>query len=164
MRVGIYPGTFDPITNGHLDLVRRSSRVVDRLIVAVSNRSPKSPIFTVEERLEMIRRSLDGRAGVETEAFDGLLVDYAERRGAAVIIRGLRALTDFEYEFQMALMNKQLNPDIEVLFMVPDVSFTYLSSTLVREVVELGGDVSDLVPPFVSRKLKERFPGEGSHG
>jgi pantetheine-phosphate adenylyltransferase len=156
LRRGIYPGTFDPITNGHLDLIRRSFKVVDRLIVGVSRSTPKSPFFSIDERVEMIRKSVDRGMPVEVEAFEGLLVDFAARKKASVIIRGLRALSDFEYEFQMALMNKQLNKEIEVLFMVPDVSFTYLSSTIVREVVELGGDVSDLVPKPVLSMLRER--------
>jgi len=158
LRLGIYPGTFDPITNGHLDLIKRSFKVVDKLIVAVSQYSPKSQIFSIEERVDMIRKSVDIDMPVEVEVFDGLLVDFVAGKGASVIIRGLRALSDFEYEFQMALMNKQLNKDIEVIFMVPDVSFTYLSSTIVREVVELGGDVSDLVPEPVLKRLRERFP------
>lgn len=158
MRLGIYPGTFDPITNGHLDLIKRSFKVVDKLIVAVSRSSPKSPMFSVEERVDMIRESIDAGKRVEVEVFDGLLVDFVASKEASVIIRGLRALSDFEYEFQMALMNKQLNKDIEVIFMVPDVSFTYLSSTIVREVVELGGDVSDLVPEPVLKRLRERYP------
>ncbi len=157
MRLGIYPGTFDPITNGHLDLIHRSFKVVDKLIVGVSKSSPKSPIFSIEDRVEMIEKSIDPAWPVTVEVFDGLLVDFVARRKASVIIRGLRALSDFEYEFQMALMNKNLNPDVEVIFMVPDVSFTYLSSTIVREVVESGGEVSRLVPPIVWKKLKERF-------
>jgi len=157
LRLGVYPGTFDPLTNGHLDLIRRSLKVVDDLIVAISRSSPKNPIFSVEERVQMIEDSIGGRLPVKVEVFDGLLVDFAAAKGASVIIRGLRALSDFEYEFQMALMNKQLNPDIEIIFMVPDVSFTFLSSTIVREVVQLGGDVSDLVPAPVWRKLKERY-------
>jgi pantetheine-phosphate adenylyltransferase len=158
LRLGIYPGTFDPITNGHLDLIKRSFKVVDKLVVAVSRYSPKSPIFSIEERVDMIRKSIDDDMPVEVEVFDGLLVDFVASKAASVIIRGLRALSDFEYEFQMALMNKQLNKEIEVIFMVPDVSFTYLSSTIVREVVELGGDVSDLVPESVLKRLRERFP------
>jgi len=159
LRIGIYPGTFDPITNGHLDLIRRSLRVVDSLIVAISRNTWKSPVFSVEERVEMATESLNPEMPVTVEAFDGLLVDYVASKNASVIIRGLRALSDFEYEFQMALMNKQLNKEIEVIFMVPDVSYTFLSSTLVREVVELGGNVSELVPGAVLRRLKERYPG-----
>ena len=159
MRIGIYPGTFDPITHGHLDLIRRSFRIVDSLIVAISHTTWKSPLFSIEERIEMISESIHPDMPVTVEAFDGLLVDYVARKKASVIIRGLRALSDFEYEFQMALMNKQLNKDIEVIFMVPDVSFTFLSSTIVKEVVELGGDVSDLVPGPVLNRLKERYPG-----
>jgi pantetheine-phosphate adenylyltransferase len=159
LRLGIYPGTFDPITNGHLDLIKRSFKVVDKLIVAVSRHSPKSPVFSIEERVDMIRKSIDARVPVEVEVFDGLLVDFVASKKASVIIRGLRALSDFEYEFQMALMNKQLNKEVEVIFMVPDVSFTFLSSTLVREVVELGGNVSDLVPEPVWKKLREKYPG-----
>jgi len=158
LRLGVYPGTFDPITNGHLDLIRRSFKVVDRLIVGVSRATPKSPLFSVEDRVKMIKSSINSGLSVEVEAFDGLLVDYVASRNASVIIRGLRALSDFEYEFQMALMNKQLNKDVEVIFMVPDVAFTYLSSTIVREVVELGGDVSELVPDAVFKRLRSLYP------
>ncbi len=159
MRIGIYPGTFDPITYGHLDLIRRSFKVVDSLIVAISRTTWKTPIFSIEERIEMASESINPDMPVTVEAFEGLLVDYVARKNASVIIRGLRALSDFEYEFQMALMNKQLNKEIEVIFMVPDVSFTFLSSTIVKEVVELGGDVSDLVPGPVLKRLKEKYPG-----
>jgi pantetheine-phosphate adenylyltransferase len=159
LRIGIYPGTFDPITYGHLDLIRRSFKVVDSLIVAISRTTWKTPIFSIEERIEMASESINPDMPVTVEAFEGLLVDYVARKNASVIIRGLRALSDFEYEFQMALMNKQLNKEIEVIFMVPDVSFTFLSSTIVKEVVELGGDVSDLVPGPVLKRLKEKYPG-----
>ncbi len=159
MSIGIYPGTFDPITYGHLDLIRRSFKVVDSLIVAISRSTWKTPVFSIEERIEMISESVNPDMPVTVEAFEGLLVDYVARKNASVIIRGLRALSDFEYEFQMALMNKQLNKEIEVIFMVPDVSFTFLSSTIVKEVVELGGDVSDLVPEPVLKRLKKKYPG-----
>lgn len=157
MRIGIYPGTFDPVTMGHLDIIRRSTSLVDQLIVAVVGSSPKNSIFTIQERMEMIRESLPPELNITVEDLDGLLVDFAHRKKANVIIRGLRALSDFEYEFQMALMNRRLEPELEVIFMVPDISYIYLSASLVREVAELGGDIDTLVPPAANMKLKEKF-------
>jgi pantetheine-phosphate adenylyltransferase len=155
-RVGIYPGSFDPITRGHEDLIRRSLAFVDRVVVAVAINVAKQPLFTVEERLGLIREAVDdGR--VDVQAFEGLLVDFARRAGAAVIVRGLRAVSDFEYEFQMALMNRTLAPGIETVFLVPSFDLTYLSSSLVREVARFGGDVTALVHPAVQRALKQKY-------
>jgi pantetheine-phosphate adenylyltransferase len=158
-RVAIYPGSFDPITNGHADLIRRSLQFVDRLIVAVAVNGSKAPMFTVEERLQMITEVVKGEGRVEAHSFTGLLADYARASGATLVVRGLRAISDFEYEFQMALMNRQLHDGLETVFMVPAVHLTYLSSSLVREVARLGGDVSALVHPVVlkafQRKLKQ---------
>ena len=163
MKIGIYPGTFDPITLGHLDIIQRSVRLVDKLIIAVVESSIKNTTFSAAERAEMIRDSLAEQGlDLEVEVFDGLLVDFAHKKGAVVIFRGLRAVSDFEYEFQMALMNKKLAPDVEEVFMAPDQRYIYLSSSLVREVAGFGGDVSDLVTRTVEKKLAGRF-GNG-HG
>jgi pantetheine-phosphate adenylyltransferase len=157
--VAIYPGSFDPITNGHVDLVKRTLRVFDKVVVAIATNPDKDhSLFTVKERLQMIHEvfaDLQGR--VEADSFQGLLVDYAEGRGSKVIIRGLRAVSDFEYEFQMALMNRRLKPKLETLFLMTGESEFYTSSRLVKEVVSLGGDVSGLVPDNVLKKLQEKF-------
>lgn len=157
--IAIYPGSFDPITNGHVDLVRRTLRVFDKVIVAIATNPDKDhSLFTVAERLEMITGAFaDTQGRVVADSFQGLLVDYAERKGSTVIIRGLRAVSDFEYEFQMAMMNHRLKPQLETLFMMTGESEFYTSSRLVKEVVSLGGDVSGLVPDIVLRKLKEKF-------
>jgi pantetheine-phosphate adenylyltransferase len=155
-RIGIYPGSFDPVTRGHEDLIRRSLGFVDRVVVAVAINIAKQPLFTKDERLDLIRETVkDDR--VEVQAFDGLLVDFARSVGASVIVRGLRAVSDFEYEFQMALMNRNLAPGIETVFLVPAFDLTYLSSSLVREVARFGGDVSALVHPVVQRALKQKY-------
>ena len=153
----VYPGSFDPITNGHVDLIRRASGVFDHIVVAVLRNLEKQALFTVEERLDLLRQSLADLPGVEVDSFDGLLVDYVRKIGAHHILRGLRALSDFEYEFQMALMNQRLAPDIETVFLMPREEFTFLSSRLVREVAHLGGPVEGLVPPPVAARLKERL-------
>lgn|SRR5512135_236234 len=157
--VAIYPGSFDPITNGHVDLVKRTLRVFDKVIVAIATNPDKDhSLFSVEERLRMIDEvfaSLQGR--VQADSFQGLLVEYAERKNSKVIIRGLRAVSDFEYEFQMAMMNRRLKPQLETLFMMTGESEFYTSSRLVKEVVSLGGNVSGLVPDNVLRKLQEKF-------
>ncbi|MEO8225860.1 MAG: pantetheine-phosphate adenylyltransferase [Gemmatimonadota bacterium] len=156
-RIAIYPGSFDPPTRGHEDLVRRSLRLADRVIVAVAANSSKQPVFTVAERLDMLREACGDDSRVSFETFEGLLAEFAEHVGATMIVRGLRAVSDFEYEFQMALMNRQLHPALETVFLVPAVDLTYLSSSLVREVARYGGDVSALVHPSVSAALTRRF-------
>ena len=155
--VAIYPGSFDPITNGHRDLIARGSRVVDRLIVAVLRNESKQALFSVEERLEMVREVARPFGNVEVESFDGLLVDYAASRGAKLILRGIRAISDYEYELQMALMNRHLRPELETAFLMAGEGYSYLSSQLVKEVASLGGDVSALVPPAVEARLKARL-------
>jgi pantetheine-phosphate adenylyltransferase len=158
-RIAVYPGSFDPPTKGHEDLVRRSLALADRLIVAVAVNALKQPLFSVEERLEMLRAAIGDDSRVSFQSFDGLLAEFAKRVGASVIVRGLRAVSDFEYEFQMALMNRQLHPSLETVFLVPAVDLTYLSSSLVREVAKFGGDVSPLVHPVVAKALARRFRG-----
>ena len=153
----IYPGTFDPPTNGHLDLIARASRIVDELVVAVLRNSQKgTPLFTVPERVEMLREATAGLANVSVTMFDGLLVDFARQQGAKAVLRGIRAISDYEYEMQMAMMNRKLDPELETLFMMPAERYTYVSSRLIKGVFELGGDVSTLVPANVMARLQAR--------
>ena len=156
-RIAVYPGSFDPLTKGHEDLVRRSLALADRLIVAVAVNVGKQPLFSVEERLDMLRTAVGDDQRVSFQSFDGLLAEFAKKVGATIIVRGLRAVSDFEYEFQMALMNRQLHPSLETVFLVPAVDLTYLSSSLVREVARFGGDVSPMVHPVVATALTRRF-------
>jgi pantetheine-phosphate adenylyltransferase len=155
-RIAVYPGSFDPVTKGHEDLIRRSLEFVDQLIVAVAVNASKQPLFSLEERVALIRQAVPDKR-VDVQSFEGLLAEFAKRVGAKVIIRGLRAVSDFEYEFQMALMNRNLAPEIETVFLVPAFDLTYLSSSLVREVARFGGDVSQLVHPAVQQALKRKF-------
>ena len=158
-KVAIYAGSFDPITRGHEDLVRRSLEFVDRLVVAVATNVTKQPLFSAEERIELIRAAVGDDERIEIRQFDGLLVDFARLVGARLLIRGLRAVADFEYEFQMALMNRHLSPEIETVFMVPSLETTYISSSLVRQVAHFRGDVDGLVHPAVASALARRFGG-----
>ena len=158
MRVAVYPGSFDPLTNGHLDIIRRATHLFDRIVVAVLENEGKSPLFTVTERMELINQCIAGIPGVEVHSFSGLLVDFMMRMKANVVVRGIRAVSDYEYELQMALMNRELNPTVETIFMLPAVEFTYVSSRLVKEVFRLGGDVARLVPPPVLESLRARLP------
>jgi len=153
----VYPGTFDPITNGHLDIIGRGVSLFDEIIVALLKNADKEPLFSLEERLEVVTGVVKRFPNVRVETFDGLLIDYARSRGARAIVRGLRALSDFEYEFQMALMNRRLGPDLETVFMMPSEAYSYVSSRLVKEVVGLGGDVTGLVPQEVLDRLKARY-------
>lgn len=157
--IAVYPGSFDPITNGHLDLIERGARLFERLIVAILRNEAKRPLFTVEERLEMARAVLSGYPGVEVDSFGGLLVEYAAARGASVILRGIRAISDYEYELQMALMNRRLAPGIETVFLMAGEAYSFISARLVKEVIALGGDVSGLVPPLVEERLRCRLAG-----
>ena len=155
-RVAVYPGTFDPLTNGHVDIIQRGAAIFDRIIVAILVNPAKSPLFTVNERMEMAREVFSDQPGVEIDSFQGLLVDYAERRQADVIVRGLRAISDFEFEMQMALMNRHLSSSIETVFMMPAESYTYVSSRLVKEIFALGGSVTGLVPALVETQLAQQ--------
>jgi len=155
--VAVYPGSFDPLTNGHLDIITRASKFVDKLIVAVLNNSAKSPMFSLEERLYMLKEACAGINNVEFTSFSGLLIEFADSVNANVIIRGLRAVTDFEYEFQMALTNKILGPGVETLFMTTSTQYLYLSSSIVKEVAVLGGDVESMIPACIADKLMTKI-------
>ena len=152
----VYPGTFDPVTYGHIDLMKRALRMCDEIIVAISDNPAKEPLFTFEERKEFIEDSISHLAGVTVEYFDTLLVDYMKERGASLVVRGVRAISDFEYEFQMALMNRALNQEIETVFLIPNERYSFVSSRLIKEVAAFGGDVSHLVPPSVAEALRQR--------
>jgi len=154
--VAIYPGSFDPVTNGHLDLIARGARIFERLVVAVLQNLEKSPLFSAPERADMLREVTREWPNVEVDLFDGLLVDYVRRRNAQVILRGIRAISDYEYEFQMALMNRRLEPNVETVFMMPAEKYSYLSSRIVREVAQLGGSIEGLVPPLVVERLRSK--------
>jgi pantetheine-phosphate adenylyltransferase len=152
--VAIYPGSFDPMTNGHLDLIERGSKLFDRLIVSILRNESKQPLFTVEERMEMLHEVVQGYPNVEVDSFHGLLVDYAAEKGAGVLLRGIRAISDYEYELQMALMNRRLRPELETVFMMSGEAYSFISSRLVKEVFRLGGNISGLVPPSVELRLR----------
>ena len=156
-KVAVYPGSFDPITNGHLDVIRRAASMFDRVIVAVAHNSGKAPLFVVRERLALTRQAVRRVRNVTVDAFGGLLVTYVRRKHAQVVVRGLRAVSDFEFEFQMALMNRKLEPRVETIFLMPKDEYTFLSSGLVKEIAELGGDVSEFVPLAVERALRSKL-------
>ena len=156
-KVAVYPGTFDPITNGHLSIVTRALKIFDRLIIAILNNPNKAPLFTLQERIDMIGEVLKDRPEITVDSFDGLLVDYVVHMKTNVILRGLRALSDFEYEFQMALMNRKLNREVQSVFLMTDYKWFYTSSTIIKEAASLNGDINGLVPAIVSRKLREKF-------
>ena len=157
MKIGIYPGTFDPITHGHTDIITRSLRVFDKVVVAVAPNPSKHPLFNLAERLEMVKLVMSDLGQVEVPAFEGLLVDYVERSGAHAIIRGLRAISDFEHEFQMALINRRLAKQVETVFLMPSEEYSYLSSTIIKDVANHGGALTDFLHPEISRRLKERI-------
>mgnify|MGYP000943597828 FL=1 len=161
MRIAVYPGSFDPMTNGHVDLVRRGCHIFDRVLVAVLCNTEKAPLFTVDERIRMTREVFRREPKVKVKAFSGLLVDFLRSEKTNIVLRGLRVVSDFEYEFQMALMNRRLDPEVETVFLTPKEELSYLSSRLVKEVHRLGGDVSPLVPPLVYRELRKKLPNGG---
>jgi pantetheine-phosphate adenylyltransferase len=152
-RVAIYPGSFDPLTSGHVDIIERGARIFDQIIVAILVNAEKTPLFSESERVSIIRDVFNGQPNVRVDTFNGLLVEYAQRQQATILVRGLRAVSDFEYEFQMALMNRHLAPGLETVFMMPDEKYTYISSRLIKEVFSLGGEVTGLVPPIVEDRL-----------
>ena len=156
-KIAVYPGSFDPITNGHLDIVHRALEFVDELIIAILVNPEKQPLFTVKERIELIKKVIPVNHRIKIDQFHGLLVDYAEKRNARIILRGLRAVSDFDYEYQMALMNRRLAPEIETVFLVPAEQYTYVSSRLVKEIAYLGGTIKGLVPDVVEKKMRARF-------
>jgi pantetheine-phosphate adenylyltransferase len=156
--IAIYPGSFDPVTNGHLDLIERGEKMFDKLIVAVLKNVDKEPLFSLDERIDMLREVTKQWESVEIDVFQGLLVEYARKRGAAVILRGIRAVSDYEYELQMALMNRKLEPRLETVFMLPGETYSYLSAKLVREIAHLGGPLTGLVPPTVEKRLRAKVP------
>jgi pantetheine-phosphate adenylyltransferase len=155
----IYPGSFDPLTNGHLDLIARAAKIFDHLVVAILRNSSKNPLFSVEERVAMLTEGTAEFANVSVATFDGLLVDFAQEQRAQAVVRGIRAISDYEYEFQMALMNRRLSPDVETIFLMPDAKYSFVSSRLVKEVYRLGGSVDGLVPKFVVDRMKDKTPG-----
>jgi len=158
MRTAIYPGSFDPLTNGHLDVIQRATKLFDKVIVAVAQNDSKQPLFTLAERLKLVTECVGQMPNVETDTFGGLLAEYAEVRAADAIIRGLRAVSDFEFEFQLALMNRKLNERVETIFMMPKDTYTFLSSRMVKEIARLGGDVSSFVPPVIQHALAQKLP------
>lgn len=160
MNIAVYPGSFDPITSGHADIIKRCLSVYDKVVVGVLNNSEKKPMFSVHERVRLIKKALCGVSNCEIKAFDGLLVDFVRQEKANVIVRGLRAITDFEYEFQMALLNKKLCPEVETLFMVTSTDYSYVSSSIVKEIATLGGDFSHLVPEEITDDIKQKIMEE----
>ena len=157
MRIFVYPGSFDPVTNGHLDIIDRAAKICDKLIVAVLINRNKSPVFTVEERVSFLKEVLDGKPNIEIATFSGLLVDFMKKKGANTIIKGLRAVSDFEYEFQMALLNKNLDENIETLFMMTGINYSYLSSSAVRELASHRGNIRDLVPDIIIERIYKKY-------
>jgi pantetheine-phosphate adenylyltransferase len=157
MKTAIYPGTFDPITNGHLDILKRASQLFHKIIVVVSNNPHKNPLFTLEERKKLVEETVKDIENVDVDVFDGLLVQYAKKKGASALIRGLRAVSDFDYEFQMALMNRKQMPELETVYLMPSAEYTYINSTIVKEVARLGGRIDCFLPPPVSECLKNKM-------
>ena len=161
MRIGVYPGTFDPITNGHMDIIKRASKLFDKLIVGVLINTNKKPIFTAEERVELIKESCYSLDNIEVDCFSGLLIDFVKNKKANTIVRGLRAVSDFEYEFQMALMNRKLDENVETVFMMTSSKYSYLSSSLIKEVAKFGGCIKGLIPENVEKEMFEKFSNRG---
>jgi len=157
MRIAIYPGSFDPLTNGHLDVIQRAAKLFDQIVVAIANNESKNPLFTLHERCALVKRAIQHFPNVEADTFDGLLVKYVEQRNGCAIVRGLRAVSDFEFEFQLALMNRKLNERVETIFMTPKDTYTFLSSRIVKEIARLGGDVGSFVPAHVREALSQKL-------
>ncbi len=156
-KIAVYPGSFDPVTYGHLDIIKRALKIFDKVVVAVAHNAEKGPLFDVSERVELLKRTLKELKRVEIDDFNGLVVDYVKKKNAAVVIRGLRMISDFEYEFQMALTNRKLSSDVETIFMMPSESYSYLSSKLIKEAAGLGADLKDFVPRFVEKAIKKKL-------
>ncbi len=156
-RIAIYPGSFDPVTNGHIDIAKRGLKLFDKIIVAILHNPGKSSLFSVDERIEMLKISMQHLPNIEIDTFDGLLVDYAARRGAKAILRGMRAVSDFEYEFQLALMNRKLNREIQTVFLMTGLRWIFTSSSIIKEAVQFGGNIEDMVPPIVNERIKRKF-------
>ena len=157
MRIAVYPGSFDPVTNGHLDIIKRASKIYDKVIVGVLNNAGKKPLFTADERVDMLRDVTDHIENVEVDSFAGLLVDFAKSKGATVIVKGLRTVADFEYEFQMALLNKALNPEYETVFMMTDSKYSYISSSMVKELAGFKGNLAGLVPNEITERIEQKY-------
>lgn len=162
-RIAIYPGSFDPVTNGHVDIVQRAAQLFDKIIVTILYNPNKKTLFSLEERMEMLRESMRDVSRLSFDTFDGLLVDYAKQQGAHAIVRGMRAVSDFEYEFQMALMNRKLNREVQTIFLMTGLRWIFTSSTIIKEAARFGGDISDMVPPIVNRKLQAKFGSVEPH-
>ncbi len=156
-RIAIYPGTFDPITNGHIDIIQRALILFDKVIICIAVNSSKCPLFSLDERIDLVNHVTRDNANVEVDSFDGLLINFARKHGATALIRGLRAISDFEYEFQMALMNRKLAKKIETVFLMPNEKYTYLNSTIIKEISRLGGDVSCFVPQYINKRMREKY-------
>ena len=156
-RIAVYPGSYDPLTNGHIDIIERGLKIFDKIVVATLHNPQKKGLFSIEERMDILRETFDDHEGIEVDSFEGLLVDYLEEKGIRTVVRGLRAISDFEIEFQMALMNRSIEPDCETIFLVPSINYSFVSSRLVKEIYQLGGEIKGVVPPVVDKKLREKF-------
>lgn len=156
-KIAVYPGSYDPLTNGHIDIIERGLKIFDKIVVATLHNPQKKGLFTIEERMDILKETFEDHKGIEVDYFEGLLVDYLRKKDIRTVVRGLRAISDFEIEFQMALMNRSIEPDCETIFLVPSVNYSFVSSRLVKEIYQLGGEIKDMIPPVVDRKLKEKF-------
>ncbi len=156
-RIAVYPGSYDPLTNGHIDIIERGLKLFDKIIVAILKNPAKQSLFSIDERLEILRETFNNQKEIEVDCFEGLLVNYLRRKNATTVVRGLRAISDFEIEFQMALMNRRIEPECETIFLVPSVHYSFVSSRLVKEIYQLGGEIKNMIPQVVDRKLKEKF-------
>jgi pantetheine-phosphate adenylyltransferase len=156
-RIAVYPGSYDPLTNGHIDIIERGLKIFDKVIVAILKNPSKNSLFSIEERMDILRETFQDRNEIEVDCFEGLLVNYLRKKNVTTVVRGLRAISDFEIEFQMALMNRRIEPQCETIFLVPSVHYSFVSSRLVKEIYQLGGEIKNMIPPVVDRKLKEKF-------